>query len=246
MKAQLISRTFLSASIFIAGLMLIFTGHVLLGITLHFIFFAILLWGTLNPSSKLFGPIITHTEKDIWLTIDDGPDPQDTPLILDLLDKYEVKATFFVIGAKAEKYPELIRIIDQRGHQIGNHTYSHPQASFWCAGPVRTYQEITKCQKALEAILGKTPTLFRAPVGHHNLFVQPVLKYCGLSQIVWNCRGFDAVSTPANTALSRLTNSMRSRSIILVHEATPIALEVVSGVLAHAQKKGWKISLQKN
>ncbi|NCQ65054.1 MAG: polysaccharide deacetylase family protein, partial [Alphaproteobacteria bacterium] len=88
-----------------------------------------------------------------------------------------------------EQHPELIREIVRRGHQIGNHTWSHPQASFWCHGPIRTYREIARCQSAIKAITGAAPTVFRAPVGHSNLFVHPVLEKFGLRLAGWSSRG---------------------------------------------------------
>jgi peptidoglycan/xylan/chitin deacetylase (PgdA/CDA1 family) len=87
--------------------------------------------------------------KSVWLTIDDGPDPEDTPRILELLERYEAKATFFMIGTRAEKYPELVRRVVAAGHTIGTHSYSHPMAGFWWAGPQRVADELDRSLAAL-------------------------------------------------------------------------------------------------
>ena len=240
MIAKLALRTLVVVVLFIGGIVVAFTGHFMIGLAIHGLLVGTLLAGTLNPNSRLFGSIETGCGKGVWLTLDDGPDPRDTPAILDLLDAHGAKATFFVIGKKAEQHPELIREIVRRGHQIGNHTWSHPQASFWYYGPIRTYREIARCQKAIQAITGEAPTVFRAPVGHSNLFVHPVLETFGLRLAGWSSRGFDGVSA----SLPKVTRPLRATAadggILLAHEATPIAREVVADILSLASEKGWR------
>ncbi len=234
-------RFLLVVGVFIGGIVLAFSGYLLVGTLLHLLLVSFLLAGTLNPSSRLFGPVQTDCESGIWLTLDDGPDPIDTPAILDLLDRHQAKATFFVIGKKAAQHPELIREIHRRGHQIGNHSWSHPHATFWCLGPMRTHQEIAKCQQVIAGIIGKAPEVFRAPVGHHNFFVHPVLKRYNLRLIGWNSRGFDGVSATLAEVAARIRKSAQNGSIVLAHEGTPIAREVVMEILKLADENGWKV-----
>ena len=236
-------RVLLIALMLGGGVVAAAAGHFGLGILLHALIVGFLLAGTLNPSSRLFGPVQTECGKGIWLTLDDGPDPTDTPAILDLLDRRGAKATFFVIGEKAAKHPELIREIRRRGHQLGNHSWSHPSNTFWCLGPVATCREIMKCQRVLEEITGEAPAIFRAPVGHFNFFVHPVLKREGLKLIGWNSRGFDGGGYPFAEVSRRIRRTTREGSIVLAHEATPIALEVVADILALAEKNGWKVAI---
>ena len=222
------------------GVWLMGTGSWGVGLAVHALIMTPLLWGTLHPSSRLFGPVQTTTgSDDLWLTIDDGPDPEDTPALLELLKKHDVKATFFVIGQKAERHPELIRQIADAGHSIGNHTWSHPQASFWCKGPWSTFQEIVRCQKTIQSITGNAPTLFRAPVGHSNIFVHAILKQLNLQLIGWSSRGFDAVSSDADQASQKIIQSMKPGAIILAHEATEIAPQVIQSIITHAKDNGW-------
>src|SRR5438445_9025147 len=94
----------------------------------------LLLYPTLRPNVQWFGPVITRFEassREVWLTIDDGP-TDDTPAILGLLAKTNIKATFFLKGALASLRPDLVRSILAGGHSIGNHSYTHPSATFWC------------------------------------------------------------------------------------------------------------------
>lgn len=244
MIAGLVFRFVLIVVVFAGSILLILSGYFFFGLLLHTGLVAWLLAGTLNPSSRLFGPIQTRCEIGIWLTLDDGPDPLTTPIILDLLDSHEAKATFFVIAKKAEAHPQLILSIQNRGHEVANHTYSHPQASFWCHGPIRTYREIARCQQVLKKITGKAPRLFRAPVGHHNVFVHPVLEYFGMRLVGWDSRGFDAApGATLESVTTRIRASAKNGSIVLAHEATPFAVEVVSDILAMAQENGWAVRL---
>ncbi len=195
------------------------------------------LWAVLNPGCQWLGPVIRRMpDRRILVTIDDGPDPKDTPVLLDLLDRYEVKAVFFMIGEKIAAHPELAREVLRRGHEIGNHTMTHPQASFWCAGPWRTRREIAECQRIIEETTGVPPRWFRVPVGHRNWFTHPVAKSLGLQVMAWNRRGFDAVETDAAKVLDRILTKLGPGDIVLTHEATPIAAEVLEGVLTRIFK----------
>ncbi len=189
-------------------------------------------WSVLNPSSQWLGPVrCTTGAPKILITLDDGPDPHDTPLLLDLLDRHRTKAVFFMIGEKVRAHPELAREVIRRGHEIGNHTLTHPQASFWCAGPWRTRREIAGCQSLIEEITGRKPRWFRAPVGHRNFFTHPIARSLGLEVIAWNRRGYDAVEKDAAKVLARILPDLTLGDIVLLHEATPIAVEVLGAVL---------------
>jgi peptidoglycan/xylan/chitin deacetylase (PgdA/CDA1 family) len=189
----------------------------------------------LNPYCRWLGPVHCTTDSDeIVITIDDGPDPHDTPVLLDLLDRYQTKAIFFMIGEKVRAHPELAREVVRRGHEIGNHTLTHPASSFWCAGPWRTHREIAGCQQVVEELTGKKPRWFRAPVGHRNLFTHPVAGILGLEVMAWNRRGFDAVERDAGKVLARILPHLTHGDIVLLHEATPIAAEVLEGLLENA------------
>ena len=186
-----------------------------------------LAYATLRPNNRIFGPIITRFEPDptdpqVWLTIDDGPDPHDTPRLLDLLDAHGgARATFFLRGDRARVHPELVTEIVRRGHGVGNHTLDHPQATFWCLGPRRMEREIGGCSDVLRDITGHEPRLFRAPVGHVNPFVHRATARRGLRIVGWSARGFDGVdrhATNPEAVAARVLDGLRPGAIILLHE----------------------------
>lgn len=204
--------------------------------------FLSLLWccGTFPPASRIFGPVARRVEgQDVLITIDDGPDPEDTPTMLDLLDQYDRKAVFFVIGDKVRKFPELAREIVKRGHELGNHTMTHPAASMWGAGSVRTRREIEECNRAIEEVTGKKPRWYRAPAGHRNWFTHPVLKELGLDLVGWQKRGFDTVRGDIPSIVKCITKGARGGDILLLHEATPVAKEVLAEVLEELKQQNF-------
>jgi len=178
------------------------------------------LWGTLAPHSRLFGPVMRQlptSQRDVWLTIDDGPSA-DTPALLDLLDQHRAKATFFLVGERAARRPELVQAIRSRGHEIGNHSDTHPSAWFWALSPRRMAREIGEAQRTLATISGASPRWFRAVVGHANPFVAPVLAEHGLSRVSWSARGYDGVSGDVERVVTRFSKGLKSGAIILLHE----------------------------
>src|SRR3954464_3383715 len=170
------------------------------------------LYATLVPNCQWLGPVIRSfatTEPETWLTIDDGPSPAHTIPILDLLDKSGARATFFVIGKHAEKYPHLITEVLARGHAIANHTHTHPSGSFWAAGPKRTSAEIDQCAEHLRTAKDRPARLFRAPAGLRNLFLHPELARRGLVLVGWSIRGLDTVRRDAAQVAAKIVRGVR-------------------------------------
>ena len=181
---------------------------------------ALLLWGTLRPQSRLFGPVLSRLPTDarvLWLTIDDGPS-SDTMPMLDLLDAHGAKATFFLVAERARQHPQLVQAIVQHGHGIGNHSASHPQAWFWALGPWRLRAEITRAQQALTALSGAPPRWFRAVVGMANPFVHAPLRALDLTRVGWSARGFDAVRASPQQVVARIERDLTPGAIVLLHE----------------------------
>jgi peptidoglycan/xylan/chitin deacetylase (PgdA/CDA1 family) len=198
------------------------------------------LWacGTFLPNARIFGPVVSRMEGEgVLLTFDDGPDPADTPVILDLLDTHGQKAVFFVIGEKVRRFPELAREIVRRGHELGNHTMTHPVGFFWGAGSMRTRREIADCSRAIEEVTGIKPRWFRAPAGHRNWFTHPILKELGLELMGWRKRAYDTIRSDVPGIVSCLTKDVRDGDILLLHEATPIAEVVTASVLETVASK---------
>ena len=196
------------------------------------------------PSADGFGPVMTHfatDRREVWLTIDDGPDPITTPQVLALLETHRTRATFFLIGRKVSRHPELVAEIVRRGHTVGNHTDSHPCTSFWFAWPRRLAVEIDRCADALRRA-GVTPMpCFRPPVGIKNPFLHRQLAARGLDLILWSARGYDSVSRP-EAALRRITRDLQPGAIILVHEAGrpgPSRLPLLTRLLDRLARDGY-------
>ncbi|WP_159680868.1 polysaccharide deacetylase family protein [Luteimonas sp. 9C] len=206
---------------------------------------ALCLWGVLAPASRLYGPVLTQLPGEgVWLTIDDGPS-DDTRALLDLLDAHDAKATFFLVGERAAARPALVREIAARGHGIGNHSQTHPQAMFWALGPARMRCEILDGQRTLAGITGRAPVWFRSVVGHTNPFVHAPLREAGLARVGWNARGFDAVKADVDDVVARIDADLAPGAIVLLHEGATHGGNpaMVAGVLARLRAKGLRTVL---
>lgn len=208
---------------------------------------------TLLPACDWCGPVVSKLPpkggKEVWLTIDDGPDEHDTPQLLDLLDAHQAKATFFFIGVKAARHPEMVREVVRRGHAVGNHTLTHPQYSFWAYGPVAARREITECQRVLREACGVTPKWFRAPAGFKSPFVQSSVEKEDLRLACWSVRGLDGVDADKDRVLHRLKSGVVPGAIILMHEGRldlegkRLAPQVLSELLTWLQANGYRCIL---
>jgi len=206
--APLLALPLISTSIWLA-LLSLFVSHMLI------------LYATLVPGCQWWGPVCTRfttAEREVWLTIDDGPSLAHTLKMLDLLKHFDAKATFFVIGENAEKYPHLITEILTQGHTLANHTYSHRSFSFWCAGPGRTRREIDACAATLRTLPERPALYFRAPAGLKNMFVHPALTRRRLALVGWTVRGLDTVKRDAAAVAERVEHGVSPGAIILLHE----------------------------
>ena len=214
------------------------------------------LYATLRPNNQWFGPVVTRFQpahgNEVWLTVDDGPDPVDTPRLLDLLAAHAAHATFFVRGDRARAYPELIAEIVRRGHGLGNHTLHHPQATFWCLGPGRLRREIGGCSDALRELTGSAPRLFRAPVGMVNPFVHAAAARYGLRLVGWSARGFDGVGAHASDpagVVRRIMQTLQPGGIALLHEGRrgpageALNVQAVELLLGELATRGWRAIL---
>jgi len=182
-------------------------------------------------------------QREVWLTIDDGPDPEDTPRILELLAAHGAHATFFVIGEKAVRHPELIRAIRAAGHEVAHHTHTHPLVAFWCASPTQVRREIDTAMEALR-LAGVTPTRFRPPAGVKNLWLASALRARGLSCTGWSARGLERWHTRPDAVAARVLRGLAPGAILLLHEGpgvpASIRVHAVRLVLERLHEQGYQ------
>jgi len=195
-----------------------------------------------------FGRVITRfraREKAVWLTIDDGPHPEDTPELLKLLKRHNAHATFFVIGRQVQKYPELARAILRDGHSLANHTQTHPVLFFWSYFKTRLAREVDQCTQALREATGESPRWFRAPAGMANLFLHFLLCDRNMKLIGWSARGFDGLFYNPEAMADRIHQSVQPGAIILLHEGRrdrqgrPINVILAETVLSRLAAEGY-------
>ena len=209
----------------------------------HFILMLVGLW----PRSQWLGsnwtqlPATAAARHEIALTIDDGPDPGVTPQVLEVLARHGVQATFFVIGAQAERYPDLCRDIVRAGHAVENHTQRH-RHNFAMMGVKGITRELQAAQATLTAITGQRPLFFRAPAGFRNPFLAPVLSRLGLQLVSWSARGFDTRVGDAGQVKFKLLAGLRPGAVLLLHDGNaartstgqPVILAVLPALLEAA------------
>lgn len=206
----------------------------------HLLLTGIGLW----PRSTLLGSNWTRLPHGaaasgaVAITIDDGPDPGITPRVLALLDAHSAKATFFCVGEKVQRHPELAREIVSRGHSIENHSQRHAH-HFSLLGPRGLMSEIGRAQETITTVVGTTPKFFRAPAGLRNPWLDPVLARLDLQLASWTRRGFDTVNRSPDIVLGKLTRHLSGGDILLLHDGhaartqagQPVILEVLPRLL---------------
>lgn len=215
----------------------------------HVCIAAVSLW----PQSRLLGPNLSRLPgtdpavgevAEVGLTFDDGPDPEVTPRVLDLLDRFGARGTFFCIGRRVEAHPDLAAEIVRRGHRVENHTWSHPN-SFACYLPAAQRREVLRAQDAIGQATGRAPVLFRAPAGFRNFFLERELLRAGLTLASWTRRGYDTVSKDPDGILRRLLRGLAPGDVLLLHDGlaltgggNPVVLEVLPRLLDTLAARG--------
>ena len=213
----------------------------------HLVLLAAVFW----PRGRLLGPNVVRLSaaaaerNQVSLTFDDGPDPEVTPRVLDLLDRHGMRASFFCVGEKAAAHPGVMREIARRGHGIENHSRGHSWA-FAFYGLARLRREIESAQSLIAGAGGRAPSYFRAPMGLRSPLLDPVLARCGLQHVSWTRRGFDATARDPERVLQRLVAGLAAGDILLLHDSggartrdgTPVVLAVLPALLQRMQSLG--------
>ncbi|MFQ5603666.1 MAG: polysaccharide deacetylase family protein [bacterium] len=165
-----------------------------------------------------FAEIIWRMDRNqIYLTFDDGPDPEVTPTLLELMHQYQISATFFVIGEKVQRHPEIVAQINQNGHTLGNHSFSHHRM-LW-KSKSNSLAEIARTDALLQEITRTRPVLFRPPYGRFGWGLMRAIQTTGHKMVLWNATARDYHSHFSSCEIQRnLTRCLRPGKIILLHD----------------------------
>lgn len=206
---------------------------------------ALLAAAGLSPRSGLLGANWTRlpavagpVPARVALTLDDGPDPEVTPRVLEVLAAHGARATFFCIGERVAAHAALARQILAHGHTIENHSQRHLH-HFSLLGPRRLREEIERAQETIGAATGAAPRFFRAPAGVRSPLLDPLLQRLGLQLASWTRRGFDTRERRPARVLQALLRELAAGDILLLHDGhaartgagTPVVLEVLPRLL---------------
>lgn len=182
-----------------------------------------------------------ENEGNVAITFDDGPNPEFTPAILDILAKHQAKATFFLVGEQAARYPELVRRIAAEGHVVASHTMSHPEAPKASGDILR--REVKENGELLQRITGMPVRYFRPPYGYFNVDYFQASKQYGLTVVLWSIVPRDWERPPRDVLAKRAIDELQPGSIILLHDGGGDRTETVSAlplILNEIEQRQWR------
>ena len=188
----------------------------------------------------------SRERRAVALTFDDGPDPEHTPRVLDVLARAGVRGTFFLIGRRAARAPELARRIAEAGHDLGNHTWSHP--SLWRCGPAETEREIVDGHAAIARAAGVPPRFFRPPWGKTNLAMFGTLRRLGTPCVFWTVQPEGRRPVDPTGQARRALARVRPGSIYDLHDADGVPgaggrlVEYLPGLIAALRGEGYALA----
>lgn len=180
-----------------------------------------------------------NTDKKIALTFDDGP-TLNTLSVLKTLENHKVTATFFCIGKQIELYPNIFLEIVNRGHRVGNHTYSHSnKIGFWRTSKIK--KEMILTENIIFKYSGLRTRWFRPPFGITNPHIAKAITHLGYNSIGWNIRSLDTVINNEERLYKRIKKRIKSGAIILMHDTSDKSVRVLNRLLLFLQKENYKI-----
>jgi peptidoglycan/xylan/chitin deacetylase (PgdA/CDA1 family) len=187
-------------------------------------------WGSVAPWSQIYGPTLRHTKdaRKMALTFDDGPNPAVTPRLLELFERYSVRATFFLIGKFVRECPGLVQEISVRGHLLGNHTDTHANLIFESRAGIR--EELERCQGAIAAATRRAPPRWmRPPYGYRTPLLKAEVDRAGMQGVVmWSRIGWDWTPQPPERLIARLARAAQPGrphgDIVVLHDGDHRAL----------------------
>ena len=210
------------------GLSVVFVAVVAIGVSVLSLSFFVSVKSTGNFTDR------------VALTFDDGPVPGKTDQVLRILKEFNVPAAFFCIGNRVDKYPGIVRQIDQEGHIIGNHSYWHGKFFDLKSAPMVT-RELYDTDVAIYKVIGKKPKFFRPPYGVTNPMIARAVKRLNHTVIGWSLRSFDTITSNPDKLLRRVTNKLKGGDVVLLHDFSPATVTALPEIISHIKKRGLKI-----
>jgi polysaccharide deacetylase family sporulation protein PdaB len=182
---------------------------------------------------------VQRDNKAVSLTFDAAWGNEDTQMLIDILGKYNVKATFFVVGDWVDKYPESVKALSDAGHEVMNHSNDH--AHFNSLSTDEIVANVSACNDKIEAVTGKRPTLFRAPYGEYDDHVVTALDSMDMHTIQWDVDSLDWKDLVAEDIYDRVTSKVQPGSIVLFHNAALHTPEALSSIIEYLIQNGYEI-----
>lgn len=243
MKHKLVNFIFISALLLLGLLSFFETVEIVYFVATVCLWFLIVFWGSAfidsNYHVKSYCSNPSETEKKIAITFDDGPNEM-TILVLEVLKKFNAKATFFCIGKNIKQHPEIFKKTIEEGHTIGNHSYSHsPFFDFY--RKERVIDELQQTDALIMAELGKKPKWFRPPYGVTNPSIRRALEVTNHKTIGWNIRSLDGILKNEKFLLDRITKKVQPGGIILLHDTSIQTVRVLEQLLSFLQNNKYNV-----
>jgi len=239
-RAVFILLTFLSVLLFLSYLS--YLNRFFLLILIPFLILASILLYLFIPQIRMPGEIRIGKKGRVYLTFDDGPSENWTPKILDILKEKGVKATFFVVGDKAKRCPDIVKRIVEEGHGIGNHTYTHRKLPFLSYRDV--LDEIERCEEEIFRLTGRKSFLIRTPHGFRSLFLPFIRRKKGLKVIAWTKGVWDTDGPGEREIIKRIFRKVKDGEILLLHDgnekAAPQVFSCLSEIIDGYKKRGFE------
>jgi peptidoglycan-N-acetylglucosamine deacetylase len=176
-------------------------------------------YNTMSPTSQLYGRTFIgegRGSKRLCLTYDDGPNDPHTLRLLEVLAKHNVKATFFVVGQFVKQRPDIVRQVVEAGHEVGNHTFTHPNLIFRTGGQTRG--ELSQCDAVIGDAIGMEPTLFRPPFGGRRPVNLRAIRESGKESVMWSVTGYDWSAASAKQIVDKVAQQVHGGDVILLHD----------------------------
>ena len=182
---------------------------------------------------------VERDQKMVSLSFDAAWGNEDTQTLIDILGKYDVKVTFFVVGAWVDKYPESVKALSDAGHEVMNHSNDHAHFNTLSADEIAA--NINACSDKIQAVTGVRPTLFRPPYGEYNDRVVAAVRGMGMEPIQWDVDSLDWKELSAGEIYDRVTSKVRPGSIILFHNAALHTPEALEDIIKYLLAQGYEI-----